>query len=152
MAYILQWGCGDRVTLFIILPSTLEHAPWVSTNASRRSRREKPNITPHQRVAAAQLSPCMAGMNQVNPKFVCFSLSTCLEEMWKNESMLEHSICIFTRPVLRWRMVLHSCFQEGLPKCDDHIKGSVPFLSPCPPFFPFYFFPFFFFYSSLKMR
>lgn len=53
-------------------------------------------------------------------------IPTHLEEMWRNESMLEHRNCIFTQPVLRWRMILHSQFQKSLPKCNDHIKGSVP--------------------------
>lgn len=146
MVYVLQWGCEDRATLFLLLPSILEHVgSWRRTNASRISMKEKPKVIPHQRVIAAQLSPHMAGMNQINPNSVCFSLSARLQEMWRNESMLEHSNCIFTWPVLRWRMVLHSHFQESLPKCDNHIKGSVPSLPLSPPFFLLFFFcPFFF--------
>lgn len=149
MVYVLQWGCGDRATLFLPLPSFLEHVGSCrSTNASRISMRGKPKVTPCQRVTAAQFPPCLAGMIQVNPNFVCFSLSARLAEMWGNEWMLEHSNCIFTWPAWRWRMVLHSHFQESLPKFDNHIKSSAPsfpsVLFPCLPLFPpFYFFLFF---------
>lgn len=141
------------------LPSILGHVvSWRSTNASRARVRWKPKVIPYQRETAAHLSPCLARKNQVNPNFVCFSLSAHLEEMWRNESMLEHSNCIFTWPVLRRRMALHSHFQESLPKCDNHIKGSIPFLPFSLLFFPLLFFPFIyflffpFFYSPFKMR
>lgn len=75
--------------------------------------------------------PLHGGMIQVNH----------LEEIWRNKSMLEHSNCIFTWPVLRWRMILHSQFWESLPKCSYHIKDSVPF---------FYFILFFF--LSFRVR
>lgn len=126
MDYILQWGYGDSTALSLILPSIPERILlWRTTNASRRSRKVNPKVTLLQMVAAGHQSPCMAGMIQVNH----------LEEMWRNKSMLEHSNCIFTWPVLRWRMILHSQFQESLPKCNYHIKGSVPF-------FIYFFFPF----------
>lgn len=137
------WGQSDSIPH---LPSILGHVvSWRRPNASRACMRGKPKVTPYQRETAAHLSPCLAGMNQVNPNFVCFSLSANLEEMWRNESMLEHSNCIFTSAVQRWRMVLHSHFQESLPKYDNHIKGSIPFLLPSLFFFPFYFFPFIYF-------
>lgn len=129
MGYLLHWGCGDSTALFLILPSIPEHILlWRTTHASRRSRKVNPKVTLLQMVAAGHLFPCMAGMIQVNH----------LEEMWRNKSMLEHSNCIFTWPVLRWRMILHSQFWESLPKCNYHIKDSVPF--------------FFFFFLSFRMR
>lgn len=79
MAYVLQWGCGDRVTLFLILPSILEHLmSWTGLNASRISMRGKTRFNPYQRVTEAHLSSCMAGMNQANPNLF---LSACLKEI-----------------------------------------------------------------------
>lgn len=53
-------------------------------------------------------------------------------------------------------MVLHSHFQENLPKCDNHIKGSVPFLPIASPFFFlfcfFLFLLFFFFFFSFILH
>lgn len=148
------WGQSNLIPY---LPSILGRVvSWRSTNASRACVRWKPKVIPYQRETAAHLSPCLARMNQVNPNFVCFSAH--LEEMQRNESMLEHSNCIFTWPVLRRRMALHSHFQESLPKCDNHIKGSIPFLPFSLHFFPLLFFPFIyflffpFFYSPFKMR
>lgn len=72
MGYILQWGCGVSAALFFILLSTTEHVvPWGSPNAFGRSRRERFTVSPLQRVVAAHLSPHIAGMIQINPRFVC---------------------------------------------------------------------------------
>lgn len=132
---------------YLILPIILEHlVSWKSPNLSRISMRGKPRFTPYQMVTAAHLSPCMAGMNQVHPNLVGFLFLLTLKK-WE-----ETSLCLSTAttwPVLRWRMVLHSHFQESLPKCDNHIKGSVPFLPLASPFFfLFHFFLFFFFSFS----
>lgn len=67
----LAVGLWDSTALFLILHSILAHILlWRTTNASRRSRKVKPEVTLPQRVAAGHLCPCMAGMIQVNPGFV----------------------------------------------------------------------------------
>lgn len=126
------WGVS--AALFLILPSSAGHSvPWGNPNAF--GRREKPKARQFQGAGSVQSSPCMTGVFQRNsPLLSVLFIPAHLQEMWSNKSTLEHSKCISTWPVLRWRTVLHSYLtsKKSLLKHYDLFKGLVPspFLSP----------------------